>query len=474
MILFIFQVIANVMSRLEFSDLKNMSLVCKEWSEEGGRIIPKKVKMHLDSFEDLAEFLRKHEGDSQRNKYTHFRLGEHLNLQEAMVQRLFSKFGANMIYLHLDYTHFIPASLRKILFEKLPVLEEFIICSDRLLTTSLLPTTAINPDGTATTSQRYQNKLKSIKILRMDAKFQTTENKFLLELLSVMPNLEVISGFKTTPIRPDLSRKHDLRCEQWDNSTDRLLTPGHGGTDPSTVETGLLISKVLYSNNLVRKYKIKNLTTVFDGEAMASLRRPIPLPLQSLEIVVPSHTFSAWHPRPHHLFNNILLFAKTLKSLKVSYCSGKIKLFTLFDAIGRLRSLLHLTLHRVSGNLDYLSLMPQLKSLYMTQEEFIEYYDEFHLEECRPHKLEVLKLYYTNWSVSSLYTELPRPAKILNVVQITMQRFPNLKCLRIESLTDKTLTAIFTGLPQLEILEATNGNYTSGIFLVFFNNNFFK
>jgi len=139
----------------------------------------------------------------------------------------------------------------------------------------------------------------------------------------------------------------------------------------------------------------------------------------------------------------------------------KIKLFGMFDSVSRLKNLRHLHLHRVAGSLDFLGYLPQLKSLYMTQEDFIEFYDEFHIEECRPHKLEVLKLYYTNWSVSSVFAELPRPAKVLNVVQVVVQRFPQLKSLRMESLTDKALGLIYTSLPHLEELEATNGAFSA-------------
>lgn len=83
------------------------------------------------------------------------------------------------------------------------------------------------------------------------------------------------------------------------------------------------------------------------------------------------------------------------------------------------------------------------------------------IDEGRPHKLQILKLYYTNWSASSVYSEVPRPAKILNVVENIVLRFPNLLSLRMETLTDKALNIIYNNLAHLEELEATNGIFTS-------------
>jgi hypothetical protein len=206
---------------------------------------------------------------------------------------------------------------------------------------------------------------------------------------------------------------------------------------------------------------LKNLTLIFDLE-VCNLFRQANLPLESLEVSIPSQVFTAWHPRPSQLSNFIVSYSKTLKELKLNYTPSKLKLFCSFDSINRLKCLRHLSLSRVSGSIDFLPSLPQLKSLYMTQEDFIEHYDEFHRDESIPIKgLESLKLYYTNWSASSVFAELPKPAKILNVLENICQRFPNLKSLRIESLTDRCLNVVFKQLNRLEELEVTNGAFTA-------------
>ncbi|OXA51095.1 hypothetical protein Fcan01_14211 [Folsomia candida] len=435
-------VLVNVMLRLEFSDFRNTQLVCKQWRMECLRIMPLRTSIYLNCFKDVAGFMRIHENCHHR--FTHMRIGHNLNLQDHLMQRFFSKFGPYIEYLHLE-AHWIPASLRRILFEKLPNLEEFILCSQRICEFNFLPSSS---------RHEPEQKLPNVKILRVEAKFETSGCHFLQELLSVMPNLTVVTGFdsmkgKRLSTAPKFSRLGSLHYEQWDNQTDTLA---------DGIDADLIFSKILYRNRHFRFTSLKSVKVVFDVDMVYHLRV---LPLKSLEIIVPSQTFESWHPRQVHLFSHILSFNKTLKSLKVNYCSGKTKLFSTFDGIKHMNSLRHLTLHRVSGNLDFLSLIPQLKSLHMTQEDFFEYYDEFHVHEQKPHKLESLKLYYTSWSVSSLFVELPRPAKVLNVMQIIIQRFPKLKSFRMESITDRALDMIYAMMPQLEELEVTNGSFTS-------------
>jgi len=343
---------------LDYSDLRNARMVCGVWSEEVSKFLPSKAKICLSTFDAVGEFITLFE-DSQ-NVYTRFKLGQYLNLQDPLMQRFFNKFGNRITYLQLNWTHWIPASLRRLLFEKLPALEELILCSQRVFENiRFLPAT--EPSG-------GQKLLPNIKVLRIDGEFEGSSSQFVADLICTMPSLRVFSGFPTKASK--FSKMGILRYEQWDNYTDLTLEDNH----PDLIFSRLLLAR----RGVLRFPHLVNLKVVFDIETVLTLRQD-DYPLKSLEVVIPGQTFLTWHPRPTVLHNYILSLSKTLISLKLNYCSGRPKILTSFDGIGRLRNLRHLSLHRVCGTLDFLNCLPQLNSLYMTQEDFIEHYDEFHM-----------------------------------------------------------------------------------------------
>ncbi|CAL8094320.1 unnamed protein product [Orchesella dallaii] len=429
--IFIPSIISHISSFLSCADLKRCRLLNKQWNEECSKFLREKGLIKLTSKSKIIQFTTQFQKKTKFCQNFYFEI-----VKGSETDKLFDKFGPNIKYLKLDFSkstgyHLSAEEFYNLIFIKLPILEELslvgcIAPEDHFLPSDKrihIKTNKTCSSSFSSTKNKYTNNstdsppsiitpppilplLKRLEIYLYNSSGKNvSKHRFLIELLSCVPNLEKISVPKVPrmlsfgmPLLHTLITTQDLNFPKLQH-LDMDIALYNGSID------------VLKSKEFPLKYLNAEINSTVSGESLHSLLKTYGRTLLSLQLKFPRSPVAS----------SDFLSARSFQRLQ------------------------NLTLHGYKGSLDFLEdlklqsfgLIDNAFTIAMRREDFIE-----------PLRAQFnYKLIWTQWHEEAYCFDCMNSSDA-QLLQVFSRNFLNLRSLNLPHLNDNDLRIIYNTFPH--------------------------